>query len=51
MWTKRGQYICWESNTVTLLGVAIDNNLKFDNYVTNIGSKVTKELSALASVA
>ena len=49
--TKIGQDIVWESNTVKLLGVTIDNHLKFGNYITNICSKASRELSALAQVA
>ena len=34
MWAKIGQEIVWESNTVKLLRVSIENHLKFDNQVT-----------------
>lgn len=50
MWAKIGQDIAWESNAVELLGVTIDNHLKFDNYVTKTCSKVNRKLSALTRV-
>ena len=40
-----------ESNDVELLGVAVDNNLRFDKHVSNICLKVNRKLSALTRAA
>ena len=47
MWTKLERDIVWESNDVKLLGITLDNNLKFDKHVSNICSKANRKLSAL----
>ena len=39
MWIKLDRDIAWESNDAKLLGITIDNNLKFD--VSNICSKAS----------
>ena len=41
-WTKIGTDLIWESNSVELLGIKIDNHLKFDNC-----AKANRKLSAL----
>ena len=46
MWAKLDQDIVWESNDVEILRVTIDNNLRFDNYVSNICLKANRNLSA-----
>ena len=46
-WNKIGQNIVWKNNVVKLLADTIDNNLKFDNYVTNMCLKANKKLNAL----
>ena len=51
MWAKLAQDVTWESNSVKLLGVTIDIDLKFYKHVSNICSKANKELSALARVS
>ena len=33
MWAKLDRDIVWESNDVKLLGITLDNNLKFDKHV------------------
>ena len=48
---KLNQDIVWESNDVELLGVTIDNNLRFDKHVSNICLKANRKLSALTRVA
>ena len=48
MWAKK---TVWESNDVELLGVAIDNNLRFDKHVSNICLKANRKLSALTRLA
>ena len=51
MWAKMDEDIVWESNDVTLLGVTIDKNLRFDKHVSNICLKANRKLSALTRVA
>ena len=36
IWAKLDQDIFWESNDVELLGVTIDNKLRFDKHISNI---------------
>ena len=47
IWTKIGDNKIWERNKVKLLGITIDNNLKFDEHVSNICLKASRKLSAL----
>ena len=47
MWAKLGRDIIWESNNVKLLGITLDNNLKFDKHVSNIFSKANRKLNTL----
>ena len=44
-------YKIWESNTVKLLGVTIDNQLKFNEHVLNIWKKVSRMLSVLSRMS
>ena len=48
---KLDQDIVMESNDVKLLGVTIDNNLRFDKHVSNICLKANRKLSAFIGVA
>ena len=45
-----GKIIVWESNDVKLLEIAIDNNRKFDNNVSNICSKADRKRRVLTRV-
>ena len=45
MWAKLDRDIVWESNDVRLLGITLDNSLKFDKHVSNIFSKANRKLS------
>ena len=51
MWAKLVKYIVWESNNAKLIGITIDNNLKFDKHASNICSKANRKLRALTRVA
>ena len=51
MWAKLDRDIVWENNDVKLLGITLDNNLKFDKHVSNICTKANRKLSALTRVA
>ena len=48
---KVGNNNIWESNTVKLLGVTIDNQLKFNEHVLNICKKASRKLSALSRMS
>ena len=47
IWAKLDRDIAWESNDVKLLGITLDNNLKFDKHVSNIFSKANRKLKTL----
>ena len=47
VWANIGKDLIWESNDVTLLGVTIDRDLKFDKHVLKLSSKGNQKLSAL----
>ena len=47
MWGKLDEDMVWESNDVELLGVIIDDNLRFDKHVSNIYLKASRELRCL----
>ena len=47
IWVKLVDKKIWENNTVKLLGVTIDSQLKFDSHVLNICSKAGRKLSVL----
>ena len=51
MWAKLDRDIIRESNDVKLLGITLDNNLKFDKHVSNIFSKANRKLKPLTGVA
>ena len=46
-WIKVGDNKTWEKSLVMLLGVTIDNELKFDKYVAEICAKANRKLSVL----
>ena len=47
-WVRVGPHKIWEDHSVKLLGVSIDNKLKFDKHVLNIIKKANPKLSALS---
>ena len=47
-WVRVGADKIWEDHSVKLLGVSIDNELKFDKHVLNIIKKANSKLSALS---
>ena len=47
IWAKLGEELMWEENSVKLLGVTIDRQLKFDKHVFDICTKAGRKLSAL----
>ena len=48
VWVKIGETKIWESNKQKLLGVVIDRNLNFNEYVFNLCKKADRKLSVLA---
>ena len=46
-WARVGSDVIWEDSQVKLLGVTIDNQLKFDKHVNDICMKANKKLSVL----
>ena len=47
-WAKIGDDKIFESNKIKLLGVAIDNKLKFDSFIASICFKTNQKLSELS---
>ena len=50
MWTKIGDDQIWESRTVKLLGITIDNELKHDEYISNVCKKAQRKLTVLTRI-
>ena len=50
LWVKVGDEVIWESKSEMLLGVEVDENLKFNAHLTNICKKASQKVSALARV-
>ena len=48
IWAQIDKDKIWESNEVKLLGVTIDNNLKFDSHINKICVKANQKLSVLS---
>ena len=51
MWAKLNRDLVWENNDLKLLGITLDNNLRFDKHWSNICSKANKKLNVLTRVA
>ena len=51
IWAKIGADLIWESNSVKLLGITIDNHLKFDKHISFFCAKPNRKLSALARIS
>ena len=50
MWAKIGDDQIWKSRTIKLLGVTIDNGLKFDEYISNVCKKAQRKLAVLTRI-
>ena len=50
MWAKIGDDKIWESRTVKLLGITIDNELKFDEHISNVYMKAQRKLAVLTRI-
>ena len=51
IWAKVGNEKILESKPVNLLGITIDNKLKFNEHVTNICMKASRKISALSRIS
>ena len=51
IWAKIGQTRIWESKNQKLLGVIIDSQLNFDEYLISLCKKAGKKLNVLARLA
>ena len=51
IWAKIGTDLIWESNSVKLLGIAIDNHFIFDKHVSLLCAKANRKLSALNRIS
>ena len=51
VWAKLGGTKIWESNKQKLLGVAVDRNLNFDEYVFDLCKQAGRKLSVLARLS
>ena len=51
IWAKTGIDLIWKSNSVKLLGIMIDNHLKFDKHISLLCAKANRKLSALAGIS
>ena len=49
-WVKLNNEKCWECDNVKLLGIDIDSNLTFNNYVSSICTKAGRKLPALRRI-
>ena len=49
-WTKIGNNRIWEDRIVKLLGITIDNELKFDEHLSNVCLKANRKSSALMRI-
>ena len=45
LWLNVGETQVWEKNLVKLLGITMDNELKFDDHITNICHKANRKFS------
>ena len=51
VWAKIGEAEIWESNKQKMLGIVIDRNLNFDEYVFDLCKKAGRKLSVLARLS
>ena len=50
MWAKIGDDQIWESRIVKFLGIAIENELKFDAYISKVSKKAQRKLTVLTRI-
>ena len=50
-WTRIGTDLIWESDAVKLLGITIDNHLKFDKHISLLFAKANRKLPVPARIS
>ena len=50
LWVRVGNELIWESKSEKLLGVTVDNELKFNDHLSNVCKKAGSKVTALARV-
>ena len=50
MLAKIGDNTAWESRTIKLLGITIDNELKFDELIDNVSMKALRKFTVLMTI-
>ena len=50
-WAKIGTDLIWESDAVKLLGITIDNHVKFDKHISLLFAKANRKLLVLARIS
>ena len=50
MWAKIGDDQIWESRATKLLGATIDNELKFNEYISSVCKKAQRKLTVLTRI-
>ena len=50
LWTKIGNDKIWETRIAKILGITIDNKLKFDEHLHNVCLKANRKLSVLTRI-
>ena len=51
IWAKIGTDLIWESHSVKLLGIIIDNHLKYDKHISLLCAKANRKLYAVAKIS
>ena len=50
LWTEIGNNKIWENRTVILLGITIDDKIKFDEYLINVCLKTNRKISVFKGI-
>ena len=50
MWAKIGDDKIWESKTIMLFGITIENELKFDEHISNVCMKAQRKHTMLRKI-
>ena len=50
LWTGIGNNKIWENRTVILLGITIDDKIKFDEYLINVCLKTNRKISVFKGI-
>ena len=50
LWIEIGNNKIWENRTVILLGITIDDKIKFDEYLINVCLKTNRKISVFKGI-